>query len=345
MKSRTITLVIFLLVFASATSAMPTEGTDYQDSEFFDELSAYATAAWNYVAPSLEPLADLLYKRAVSNHTSFDQIDGVPSTTTTVSVEAHRDISQAGQDCLFQLQAISQSSLGYPPPDGIHQEPYIYPQTSEIPSEDTSLQGLTAGIMAPLDAQSMAFSDVAMQNWIDSSYTPGQRVQPIPTFVASWPEMRLYPQFQLLRTTQPGPTQVVRPQSLEPVAGRQTMRPQNDSQSGHGRLICGHDGCSHTSLTNEGLRHHRRYHMPMELRPHPCPYCHQRFLCPREVERHLPTHGLGRHFYCNVSSCLYATKGFGRRDHLTRHVRSKHAADSVLQNTETSSSLGSTSAA
>ena len=72
MKHRTITLVIILLVFASVTLATPTESTEYHDSEFFDEFGAYTTEAWNCVAPTLEPIANILRTTATNNPICFD---------------------------------------------------------------------------------------------------------------------------------------------------------------------------------------------------------------------------------------------------------------------------------
>lgn len=101
------------------------------------------------------------------------------------------------------------------------------------------------------------------------------------------------------------------------------------SRSPLGSIRCNYTGCTFRRGRREALRHHQRSHIPMAERPYPCPNCPMRFLYPREVGRHLTTHGIGARHYCPHDRCRYATEGFGRRDHLVRHVRAKHIARSV----------------
>lgn len=99
------------------------------------------------------------------------------------------------------------------------------------------------------------------------------------------------------------------------------------SGPGHRPHRCDHTGCSVSCATLTDLRHHRRCHTPMHRRPHGCPRCPRRFLYPRELARHMPTHGSEyslQRFICPDAECSYAIRGFLRRDHLIRHVRARH---------------------
>ncbi|TKA77331.1 hypothetical protein B0A55_03422 [Friedmanniomyces simplex] len=65
------------------------------------------------------------------------------------------------------------------------------------------------------------------------------------------------------------------------------------------------------------LNHHRRYHTPDHERPNVCDQCGARFLFKRELDRHkLSITHAGRQFFCTRCNA-----GFGRPDHLSRHIK------------------------
>lgn len=66
---------------------------------------------------------------------------------------------------------------------------------------------------------------------------------------------------------------------------------------------------------------------------HECPHpgCDQTFWYPKDVRRHLTVHQIspGRPFKCAVVGCSYQTRGFSRKDALTRHVRRVHGGNDL----------------
>ena len=89
---------------------------------------------------------------------------------------------------------------------------------------------------------------------------------------------------------------------------------------------CSTDGCVETFRTANELYHHQRNkHTDYASRPCACTRCDKRFLYPKDLRRHERTHEHGsRQFYCHQSTCKWHTRGFGRQDHLDRHVRDVH---------------------
>ena len=194
--------------------------------------------------------------------------------------------------------------------------------------------GLTAAAISQLAGKSSPARDTNTQLWIPQPYTVGDRSQH--TFSSSMQPstQQVYPQQILPLPTEPFDVERSHSQPNESVP-----KPKSDCPSPSGSLKCEYPGCRFTYTKRDELRHHLRYHLPMVDRPYPCPQCHQRFLYPREVERHLSTHGLGRCHCCPILRCVRAVRGFGRQDHLQRHMRKKHGANPIEQ--DSSMTIGS----
>lgn len=83
--------------------------------------------------------------------------------------------------------------------------------------------------------------------------------------------------------------------------------------------------CNAAFNTQGDLTHHLRSHQPYSKRNHVCRHCHKRFQYRKDLARHLPRHDPNRpKFYCTYTGCKYYTKGFGRQDHLDRHLSTQH---------------------
>ncbi|KAF7198601.1 Zinc finger protein [Pseudocercospora fuligena] len=83
--------------------------------------------------------------------------------------------------------------------------------------------------------------------------------------------------------------------------------------------------CNAAFTTQGDLTHHLRSHQPYLSRNHVCQMCNKRFQYRKDLMRHLPRHDPNRpKFYCPFNGCKYNTKGFGRQDHLDRHVNTQH---------------------
>lgn len=308
MKYRTITLVIILLVFASIAFATPTESTEYHDSEFFDEFGGYTTEAWNCVAPSFEPIADILYTTATNNQTSFDNNDhGTNLAPPNLPVQIEQDAIFDGQAVAFQPQSISHADLWYSSTPMVHQQPYVYPQSIEVPIDHTSLQAFTTGAMETFESPSVGLPGIAVQTWLDNAYVPGHGVQSIPPLPPSWPGLPQNPPDQLLQTTQP-PSYTIQPPSFYELPTLQPMPPQDVSRSLQSGLTFGDDGWQHPDYTMDNIGHSYSDDVPVESGPHPLHF-NQQILSPPEIQTHLSTRDLRRPHYCSFPSCKYATKG------------------------------------
>ncbi|KXS93570.1 hypothetical protein AC578_3896 [Pseudocercospora eumusae] len=83
--------------------------------------------------------------------------------------------------------------------------------------------------------------------------------------------------------------------------------------------------CNAAFTTQGDLTHHLRSHQPYLSRNHVCQMCKKRFQYRKDLMRHLPRHDPNRpKFYCPFHGCKYNIKGFGRQDHLDRHVNTQH---------------------
>ena len=341
--------------------AAPTEGVDdiYQDVEFYSDLSNFATDAWDYLGAPLEPVAELLYARAVSNLDTNEIVRLIddPQSSTPVLPTAFDHFATSHVGRISQRCATaSQPQFRYPPPSMGSQHAWTYNQTlaesSKCPQDD-NLQTQRAALstennstcaleLAPdgieqLYGPGSGSQDLTTQNWVDSAYATGDRVQPSSRAQTAEPWQPLqHPEDALRSIEQPALVQSQPQLQWQLPSTRQIARPQSEPSTTLSRLTCDYPGCKYTSTKRDDVRHHKRRHTPKEDLPHPCPVCALRFLHPREVRRHLPTHGLGIRHYCQFSHCQ---QSFGRRDHLLRHTRNKHAADSVVQSSETLSQI------
>ena len=303
-------LIIFLLLFASVTMAIPTDGTDetYQNMNLLDDLSDIVFDAWVYVNSMSQP-------GAADQVVYADNMDGAVASPPTAQG-------------LFQ----------YPSPDPSNIQPYVYPQVAteasmfqqgnhiqtsppiqetHLPTEATS--DLTASNVMQFD-ENQPQMDVAVQGWVDEAYATGYRFQS-PNYPQGPVHMQTIQQDPNNVATLPQPPHSERTQSLQPL--RTPGQPSTPSAS-LGNLRCDHPGCRYRCWRQCDLQHHLRYHIPMRRRPYECPLCHHRFLYPREVRRHMSTHGLGDRHHCPNNRCRFATRGFGRPDHLLRHLRRCH---------------------
>lgn len=97
--------------------------------------------------------------------------------------------------------------------------------------------------------------------------------------------------------------------------------------------------CSAGLSTQGDLTHHLRSHQPYLSRQHVCQHCDKRFQYRKDLMRHLPKHDPNRKkYYCIFKGCKYYSRGFGRQDHLDRHIQTQHRVDTPQQSSRPSSS-------
>jgi hypothetical protein len=224
----------------------------------------------------------------------------------------------------------------YPSPSPMDIQPYVYPPNimgptmiqqnnqmqTPLPDSDR-MPDLTALNVMQLD-EPQPQQDVAMQSWVDGTYAAGYRNQAPHSHQASAdrPTGQEQPHNNTMLASQ---RLTLLGQYQQP---RQTTSQPPTSTASLGYLQCDHPGCRTTCPTRGALNHHIRYHTPADRRPHQCSLCPQRFLHPREVRRHMSTHGIGPRHLCPIPRCPWAIRGFGRRDHLLRHLRRFHVTPS-----------------
>ncbi|KAI4877239.1 hypothetical protein NFI96_001376 [Prochilodus magdalenae] len=68
---------------------------------------------------------------------------------------------------------------------------------------------------------------------------------------------------------------------------------------------------------------------------HPCDHCDRRFYTRKDVRRHMVVHTGRKDFLCQ-----YCAQRFGRKDHLTRHVKKSHSQELLKIKTEPPDMLG-----
>ncbi|XP_029105517.1 zinc finger protein PLAGL2 isoform X2 [Scleropages formosus] len=68
---------------------------------------------------------------------------------------------------------------------------------------------------------------------------------------------------------------------------------------------------------------------------HPCDHCDRRFYTRKDVRRHMVVHTGRKDFLCQ-----YCAQRFGRKDHLTRHVKKSHSQELLKIKTEPPDLLG-----
>ncbi|KAF2110583.1 hypothetical protein BDV96DRAFT_195707 [Lophiotrema nucula] len=101
------------------------------------------------------------------------------------------------------------------------------------------------------------------------------------------------------------------------------------SSSSPENIECGQCGSTFTD------RKYYNQHVKIHAKPHhKCSLCGRSFKHTRDLRRHQRTHDIisgpgmqirtGEFFYCEIPSCVYATRGFARRDNYLRHLRNQH---------------------
>jgi hypothetical protein len=334
-------LIIALLLLATLAAALPADssGSDisYDEEDILEDIRLLMPELWRYGFPNLEPIlhalsAQIYSSRTVSAQNSDDNIQrqNAPAeaqfNTPTSSVIAYGG-SQSDTLGRPPSQTISTASSSTLATTATFQTPNNAQSNIETRLETaytiTNPNQISPPQRASSPPRSFHTADFIMDDWLNNTYTTGERVQPssLPPNALGWHQR--YPQNQLIH--------------IEPASTLNAQRPSTpltpptspDRISDSSSFPCNHTGCDHIALTRSNLAHHQRYHIPMELRPYPCGYmsCHYRFLTPREQTRHRATHGLGtRRHYCPRLGCEYATRGFNRNDNLLRHLRSRHRA-------------------
>ncbi|KAE9963134.1 hypothetical protein BLS_009609 [Venturia inaequalis] len=111
------------------------------------------------------------------------------------------------------------------------------------------------------------------------------------------------------------------------VPGPRSARTSDASVDG-GRYPCREGGCHKTYKNPNGLMRHERSHKPgfQALRKYRCDVCEHPFQYPKDLSRHERKHDAVpvKDFKCTFDTCRYYSEGFGRKDHLQRHVRKCH---------------------
>nr|POE54415.1 histone-lysine n-methyltransferase prdm9 [Quercus suber] len=116
------------------------------------------------------------------------------------------------------------------------------------------------------------------------------------------------------------------PSASSVTSSARTLTKRNRDEMTQGAYRCTWDNCGKGFPTSNDLSHHQRYHASGR-RPHICETCGKDFLHRKDMRRHQNTHETGsaskRHF-CAEEMCR-GKKGYSRKDHLARHMRTKHA--------------------
>lgn len=101
--------------------------------------------------------------------------------------------------------------------------------------------------------------------------------------------------------------------------------PQSPDTSASSLHVC--NVCAKPCLDSQDLKRHLKQHD----KPVMCtgsPTCTHRTAENRDMARHLSVHHPGKislpRYLCPETGCMYAIKGFKRRDHLSRHIRRQH---------------------
>lgn len=81
--------------------------------------------------------------------------------------------------------------------------------------------------------------------------------------------------------------------------------------------------------------HSRRPSGSAKEKKHPCDHCDRRFYTRKDVRRHLVVHTGRKDFLCQ-----YCAQRFGRKDHLTRHVKKSHSQELLKIKAEPADMLG-----
>ncbi|TID23710.1 hypothetical protein E6O75_ATG03346 [Venturia nashicola] len=88
--------------------------------------------------------------------------------------------------------------------------------------------------------------------------------------------------------------------------------------------------CNKVLQDERGLKRHELTHNKNFALGHICEECDMAFQFEKDLIRHTLTHNRDPHiriYKCPSRSCNYALKGFKRKDHFMRHVRTQHGMD------------------
>lgn len=158
----------------------------------------------------------------------------------------------------------------------------------------------------------------SMLGWIGRATTTGDRALPrLDTNHLAPPEVT---------SANHSPSSASTAGSSRPGSSRRLKWQMSES----GDFVCG--WCNAGFNTQGDLTHHLRSHQPYASRQHVCSHCEKRFQYRKDLTRHLPKHDPNRKkFYCHYTGCkFHHTKGFGRQDHLDRHLQTQHRADTPV---------------
>jgi hypothetical protein len=197
---------------------------------------------------------------------------------------------------------------------------YLWPQQQVQPSP--MLHTLTPEHTA-LDEAYLPSQLVSEENW-DLNLPVGSMrgwIGRVPTLGED-----LLPRLDTDLLAPPASSGALSPSSASSVASsssRRSFSRRSRNQMTNGDFVC--HWCTAAFPTSVELTHHLRSHAPYASRNHVCQHCEKRFQYRKDLFRHLPRHDPNRQkFYCPFKGCKYHVKGFGRRDHLDRHVISQH---------------------
>ena len=96
----------------------------------------------------------------------------------------------------------------------------------------------------------------------------------------------------------------------------------------NGELMCGI--CKKMFENKDQMLFHLKIHTGARAaknsseKTHPCADCGKKFFTRKDVKRHMVTHTKRKDFLCQ-----FCPQSFGRKDHLTRHLKTSHSGDNV----------------
>jgi hypothetical protein len=251
-----------------------------------------------------------------------------PEPLHSPSASSHFDEGLFSMDMPCQDLPVQQQQY----PDLSEYEVAQYPWAQQQPQQHTVMQDVSADTLA-MD-ESFALPVTTSAPLLPEDYTNDLIYAPIPAsnMMRGWigraPSFgdELLPRLDTNHLAPPAAS-IARSPSSASSAGSSSSRlsssRRNRAQMTSGDIAC--YWCPAAFATSVELTHHLRSHAPYASRNHVCQHCEKRFQYRKDLLRHLPRHDPNRQkFYCPFNGCKYHSKGFGRRDHLERHVSSQH---------------------
>lgn len=124
----------------------------------------------------------------------------------------------------------------------------------------------------------------------------------------------------------PNPSLTFDPPQQDSLSPLDTMASTSPSEPPETFYTC--DTCAKRFEKKNILKRHKKQHE----KPFHCHFCVKRFAENRDMRRHIVVHhshhipGLTQPRYlCSEPGCRFGQVGFGRKDHLTRHIRRAHS--------------------